>query len=38
MGGQMRGICGIQELERSGQKGGWVANKPLRGGSRLGIN
>lgn len=33
----MRRICGIQELERSGQKGSWVANKPLKGGSELGI-
>lgn len=28
--GKMRRICGIQELECSGLKGGWVANKPLR--------
>lgn len=31
----MRRICGIQEMECSGLKGGWVANKPLKGGQGL---
>lgn len=30
-------ICGIQELKWPGQRGSWVANKPLKGGSWLDI-
>lgn len=36
--GRLRRICGIQELERPGQKGSWIANKPFKGVPGLGID
>lgn len=38
LGGQMRRICGIQELRWAGQKSSRVTNKPFKGAPGLGTD